>query len=168
MQRAVHFFAYFLIFLHTSLFGQDIKGYWKSISDETGKPQCVVAVYEYEGYCYGKILGTFDSEGKMDDDIYNPKGRAEGVVGQPFYAGLDIIWNLEPKGPVYKGNIVDPQKGKVYGAELWRKEQNLIVRGKLLFFGRNQTWLPASDADFPKGFKKPPLSSLVPRIPEVK
>ena len=36
----------------------------------------------------------------------------------------------------------DPTKGKVYGCEMWREGEKLIVRGKIAFLGRNQTWLP--------------------------
>jgi hypothetical protein len=32
--------------------------------------------------------------------------------------------------------------------------------------GRNNTWLPAADTDFPHNFPKPALSSLSPQIPE--
>ena len=40
------------------------------------------------------------------------------------------------------GEILDPTKGKVYGCEMWREGEKLIVRGKIAFLGRNQTWLP--------------------------
>ena len=150
-----------------ALFAQSIGGFWKTVNEETGLAQCVIAVYEYENLYYGRIIGTYDSVGNMTDDIYQPKERAPGVLGNPFYCGLDIIWNLRDDGARYKGKILDPEKGNVYNAELWVNEGNLIVRGKFLFFGRNQTWLPAVDADFPKGFKKPDRSKLIPAIPEV-
>jgi hypothetical protein len=52
-------------------------------------------------------------------------------------------------------------KGKVYGCEMWRNGENLVVRGKIASLWRNQTWLPY------KG-EKPPLSQepLVPRQPK--
>ena len=40
------------------------------------------------------------------------------------------------------GSIEVSAKGKVYGCEIWREGKNLIVRGKIAFLGRNQTWLP--------------------------
>lgn len=154
------------IFCVSAVFG-GIEGFWKSINETTQQPQCIVAVYEYEGIHYGRIIATFDEQGQMSEDIYQPKERAPGVIGNPYYCGLDIIWGLQSTGSSYKGKILDPQKGNVYNAELWTDGGNLVVRGKLLFFGRNQTWFPATDADFPKGFKKPSLNSLIPIIPMV-
>ena len=56
--------------------------------------------------------------------------------------GLDIIWNLSEDGNKYTGgHILDPKKGKVYGCEIWRDKDKLIVRGKIAFLGRNQIWL---------------------------
>lgn len=157
-----------VLFAVSFAWAQDIAGLWKSIDEDSGKARCVVAVYPYEGKCYGRIIGTFSDAGVMQDDIYRGIEKAPGVVGNPPYCGLDIIWDLEPAGYSFKGKILDPEKGNVYNAELWRDDDNLIVRGKLLFFFRSQTWLPASAADFPKGFKMPDTSRFVPKIPETK
>ena len=161
------FFLILLSVLTSTIQAVGIEGFWKSINETTNKPQCIVAVYQYEDLYYGRIIGTFDDNGKMNETIYKPKDRAPGVVGNPYYCGLDIIWDLYNTGSSYKGKILDPQKGNIYNAELWNEGSNLIVRGKLLFFGRNQTWLPATDSDFPKDFKKPDLNTLVPTIPVV-
>lgn len=157
-----------LLFFCSVLSAQDITGFWKTVDEKTGKVGCVVAVYEYEGLRYGRIIGTFDDDGKMKESIYKPLERAPGVIGDPFYCGLDIIWDLEDRNVSYRGKILDPQHGKVYNAELWVQNGNLIVRGKLLMFGRNQTWYPAKKSDFPADFKMPDVSSFVPVIPEVK
>lgn len=152
----------------SSLFGNGIEGFWKSINETTQQPQCIVAVYQYENVYYGRIIATFNEEGQMKENIYKPKERAPGVVGNPYYCGLDIIWGLQNTGASYKGKILDPQKGNIYNAELWADGGgNLVVRGKLLFFGRNQTWFRVEESDFPKGFKKPSLSSFIPKIPTV-
>jgi uncharacterized protein (DUF2147 family) len=157
----------FLFFFCSALMAADIDGYWKSINETTGKPQCVVAVYEYDGLHYGRIIGTYDPNGVMTETIYNPKGRAPGILGNPFYCGMDLIWALDDAGSKFKGKIVDPEKGNVYNAELWVDGDNLIVRGKLLMFGRSQKWLPVSLSEFPKGFKQPDIKKWVPVIPEV-
>ncbi len=34
-----------------------------------------------------------------------------------------------------------PHQGKIYGCEMWREGNKLIVRGKIGPFGRNQTWI---------------------------
>ncbi len=146
---------------------QDILGFWKSIDENTGMPKCVVAIYEYQDNYYGRIIGTFDKDGEMVETIDAPEDRAPGIVGHPFYCGIDLIWGLRKKESKYRGRIVDPKKGHIYRAELWIKDGNLVVRGKLLCFGRNQTWLPASESDFPPEFQIPNVTEFVPVIPEV-
>ena len=147
---------------------QDIGGFWKTINEKTGKAQAVIAVYQHEGRYYGRIIGSYGADGKMHDTIYTPIERAPGLVGQPFYSGLDIIWFLIDRGTKFKGKILDPEHGDVYNSELWIDNGNLIVRGKVLMFGRSQTWLPAGVEDFPKEFKMPNLKTFVPNIPTVK
>jgi uncharacterized protein (DUF2147 family) len=150
------------------LFSEDIVGFWKSISDETKKPQSIIAIYPYQNKYYGRLIATYDDNGTISETIENPHDRAPGVKGHPYYAGLDIIWDLEKEGSKYtNGVILDPEKGDEYAAEVWIENGNLIVRGKIFFIGKNQTWPKALDSDFPQGFKKPDLTKLVPVIPEV-
>ena len=166
---AAAFFYFYKLPSQTPLANDGIAGFWKTIDDKTGQARCVVAVYDYQGKYYGRMIGSYDDKGEMTDTIYSPKGRAPGVLGSPFYSGLDFIWDLANEGNErYRGRIMDPEKGDIYKAELWVKNNNLIVRGELLFFGRNQTWLPALRTDFPKGFKIPDTSKFVPVIPEEK
>ncbi len=161
-------FVFFGLFLANFAFGaEDISGFWKTVNEE-GKAQCIIAVYEYDDICYGRIIGTFDDTGQMDDSIYTPKKRAPGVLGNPFYSGLDIIWGLVDVGVKFRGKILDPEKGNIYNSELWvDSDGNLIVRGKLFFFGRSQKWFAAMDEDFPKNFKKPDLFEIIPELPQV-
>ena len=58
------------------------------------------------------------------------------------------------------GKILDPKKGRVYSCEMWRKDENLIVRGKIAFLGRNQTWVPYAAPDLPNEAKSP-----IPKVP---
>lgn len=170
MKKVLFFGLYFLL-LSSQMFAHDIVGFWKSVDEKTHEAQSIIAIYEYQGKYYGRIIATYDEDdGQVKDTIYNPKERAPGVKGNPFYAGMDIIWDLQKQGPRYtNGKILDPEHGRVYGAELWRtKDNNLNVRGKILFFGRNQEWPPATDNDFPPNFKKPDLTQLTPQIPQVK
>lgn len=159
-----------LLAISASLLGQNIVGFWKTVDENTKKPQSVVAVYEYQGKYYGRLILTYNSDGSVNDTIYSPRERAPGVIGEPYYAGLDIIWDLQPDGKKFTGGeIMDPEKGRIYGAELWVDEKgNLVVRGKVLFLGRNQTWPKALENDFPQGFKMPNLNELTPVIPKVK
>ena len=109
-----------------------ITGYWTTIDDETKEAKSVVQVYEYQGKYYGRVVEL----------LMNPGAKAK-LKGSPAIKGLTIIWDLEKDDDRYTGGeILDPQKGKVYGCEMWREGEKLIVRGKIAFLGRNQTWLP--------------------------
>lgn len=167
MNKAMKIFAFFLLFSHALMAADSIEGFWKTVNED-GVAQCIIAVYEYGGKCYGRIIATYGEDGKIDDSIYTPSKRAPGVVGDPFYSGLDIIWDLLESKWAHKGFILDPEHGKVYKAELWTDAGNLIVRGKLLMFGRNQTWYPVTKEDIPVGFKLPDPKTFVPSIPETK
>ena len=110
----------------------NVTGYWTTIDDETKEAKSVVQIYEYQGKHYGRVVEL----------LLNPGAKAK-IKGSPAIKGLTIIWDLEKDGKTYSGGeILDPQKGKVYGCEIWREGEKLIVRGKIAFLGRNQTWLP--------------------------
>lgn len=169
MKQIILLSFFYFMFICNALMAQDVVGFWKAVDDKSGRPQSIVAVYEYQGKYYAKIIAKYDNYGNIQDTIYNPIDRAPGVRGNPYYSGLDIIWNLQPSGPKYtKGKILDPEKGKVYDSQMWRQGDNLIVRGEILCFGRNITWPPAYQQDFPQGFQIPDLSTMVPSIPQVR
>lgn len=166
MKKPLLFILLSILTFVSSLNAQNIGGFWKSIDEKTGQVECLVAIYEYQEKYYGRIISTYNHDGVMDGSIYAPHGRAGGVKGHPYYCGLDIIWNLHDSGSRYKGKIMDPRNGNVYDAELWIKNGNLVVRGKLLFFGSSRTWLPAQDSDFSASFPKPNVKTFVPVIYE--
>lgn len=144
----------------------DVFGLWKTIDDETGKAQSVILIYKYQGKLYGRIIMTLDDNEKPKDTWIEPKDRAEKMPDKPYYAGLDMIWDLEQKGEKWaKGKICDPAKGKVYGCEISydAKKGELVVRGKIGPLGRNQYWQKVRSADLPKGFAPP--ENPVPAIP---
>lgn len=155
------------IFCFQSLLGQEITGFWKTINDKSGKPESIIAIYEHDGKYFGRIIATYNDQGKIQDTIANPKEKAKGVQGNPYYSGLDIIWDLTPNGTRFsQGKILDPEKGRIYDAEMWRQGSNLIVRGEVWVFGENQEWVPASDSDFPRDFSKPDIAKFTPVIPK--
>jgi uncharacterized protein (DUF2147 family) len=162
--------AFVLFLLYSSLiFGAEpITGLWKSVDDETGLPKSISLVYEKNGKVFGRILATYDDTGKMLDSIMDPKERAVNIAGDPYYSGLDFIWNMEERSRKWRrGNIMDPEPAKIYSCDMWIDDGKLIVRGKIGPFGRNQTWLPASVTDdLPEGFVVP--RNLNPTIPEAK
>ena len=129
-----------------------VLGYWTTIDDETREAKSVVRIYEYQGKVYGRVVEV----------LKNKQARAK-LPDNPLIEGLDIIWDLEKKGDRYEsGEILDPKKGKVYGCELWREGNDLIVRGKIAFLGRNQTWKNAA------GFKPKNDDAFIPKKPILK
>lgn len=126
----------------------EITGFWTTIDDKTGKEKSVVEIYEYQGKFFGRVV-----------DIFGNKEATAKLRNNPKIMGLDIIWNLEKQGHKYKnGSILDPQKGKVYACEIWREGENLIVRGKIAFLGRNQKWLKNTS------FQKNDIKELIPCV----
>jgi len=166
MKKAIGAGFIYLFLMCISLVADEIDGFWKNMNDKTGKPGIIVSIYEYQGKHYGRIIGAYDKEGMLDDSIYAASSRAAGVKGNPFYSGLDFIWNVSKKGSRYKGKIMDPRKGKIYDVELWVQDEKLIVRGEILFFGRNEIWNPALESDFSSFFEKPDAKTFIPVIPE--
>lgn len=159
-----------LVSCSTDLEPQDgISGLWKSRDQHSDKPRALVIVYKYQGQYYGRMLATYDEEGKIKDTIFEQKEKAPGVVGNPPYCGMDFIYSVkkeEDSDDTYEGEIIDPEKGKVYDAEFWLSGDDLIVRGKVWIFGKNIPWHKASKEDLPKGFSMSDIKDFVPVIPK--
>ncbi len=115
-----------------ALAAENIAGLYKTIDDETGEAKSLVQIYAYQGKMYGRVVKLFEDADK----------KAVGIKGDPKIVGLDVAWGLKDEGKRYEGGqILDPAKGKIYGCEMWREGNKLIVRGKIGPFGRNQTWI---------------------------
>lgn len=143
-----YLFTLLISLIITTTLKAEVQGFWTTIDDETGQEKSVVEIYEYQGKIFGKIV-----------DIFSNKEATAKLPSSPKIIGLDIIWDLEKQDNKYKnGSILDPKKGKIYGCELWREGDNLIVRGKIAFLGRNQTWKKNSS------FQKDNQSILIPNI----
>lgn len=163
------FITIMFLTLTVSTFGNnEVTGLWKSISDETQNISSISIIYEYNGKVYGRILVAYDKDGNIVDSIMNPTEKAVNIEGEPYYSGLDIIWGMVNKGKKWtRGKIIDPEPAKVYSCDIWRDKENLIVRGKIGPFGRNQTWLPVTRNDIlPEGLIIP--EKLIPSIPKPK
>lgn len=126
----------FALFLsQISMAGESIVGFWTTIDDETKSPKSIVQIYEYQGKYFGRVV-----------DLFKNKEATAKIKGSPKIKGLDIIWDLKKNNHKYTGGeILDPVKGKVYGCEIYREGEKLIVRGKIAFLGRNQIWLRNTD-----------------------
>lgn len=134
-----------------SAMADSVTGFWKTIDDETNEPKSIVRIYENQGKVYGRVVELLQNDG----------AKAK-LPGSPSIKGLDILWDLTQDGAKYTGGkVLDPQKGKVYDAQIWLEGGKLVLRGSLFGIGRKQTWLPAkdykpADASVPT-FKKPTL-----------
>lgn len=98
----------------------------------------------------------------------DPKAKATNLTGDPYFSGLDYIWGLEKRGKKWsKGKIMDPENAKTYSCDIWIEKDNLIVRGKIGPFGRNQTWIPVKNSsELPEGLIVP--NNITPVIPSLK
>lgn len=119
---------------------QSVIGRWKTISDETDKPQSIVAIYPQGDKIFGRV-----------DEILTPGGendrctQCEGEDKDKPIKGMVILKNMKKKGDVYQGGtILDAKKGKVYRCKLWLDEEDptiLHVRGYIAFLYRTQSWI---------------------------
>ena len=102
----------FLIFGSVLVFGQGIVGLWKQLDDKTGKPQSIVCIYGYQGKLYGRIIAGYDDKtGKIRDTIYLKKDKADKLVGDPPFCGLDFVYDVVEKDKDFRGEIMDPRNG---------------------------------------------------------
>ena len=132
--------------------GEGVEGYWTTIDDETNTPKSVVQIYEYQGKVYGRVV-----------ELFQNKEAVAKLPDEPKIKGLDVIWDMEQKKDKFTGGkILDPKTGKVYACDMWRDGDKLIVRRKIAFLGRNQTWEPNTT------FKPETTAKPVPQKPRLK
>ena len=133
----------FLLFVQMFAQHEDITGLWKSIDDETGDPKSVVKVYVEDGKLYGDIVKLFRKPGEDPDPVCDKCDEDDPRYNQKII-GMTIITDMEYQEDDNEwedGEIMDPQKGKVYDCKLWVEDGKLQVRGYVLFFHRTQEWL---------------------------
>ena len=116
-----------------------VTGKWKTVDDETGEAKSIVEVYEQNGKIYGKVVEILNPA-KKDKKCQDCKGADKD---KPIL-GLMIIKGLTKDGDEYSdGDILDPQKGKVYSCTVKLDgKDKLKVRGYVgvSLLGRTQTW----------------------------
>jgi len=179
--------TFVFVFLAVCLKAQDVTGFWQTFDEKTKEAKSVVAVYEYKGSIFGRVVMTYEpgSDGKtVRDTLANPAHDAaknvvrtiDGKEVTAKIAGLDFIWDMKKsdgKDWLYEdGFIVDPKSGGLYKARFkFDKDGNLVVKGHLKIsslLGRSQTWKKFGAADFPAGVKAPDYKNFVPDLPTVK
>jgi uncharacterized protein (DUF2147 family) len=145
------------------IFAEDLSGFYQTIDKHTKLPTSLIAIYLYEGKYYGRIVATFNKQGALEETLEHPKTRANNLPGKPYYCGIDILWACAPDGKGHcKGAVFDPREGKKYNARIWKEHGNLILRGEVLVFGRNETLKPFPKERFNNQFKQPNLRSFIP------
>src|SRR5271168_2623575 len=70
---------------------EGITGLWKSRDQKSDTPRSLVVIYKYHDTYYGRMLATYDEDGRINDTILEQKDHAPGVVGNPPYCGMDFI-----------------------------------------------------------------------------
>ena len=132
------FFALLLSSFAALLQAQTPIGVWKTIDDETGEAKSHVQVYEQNGQIFGKVVRLLKSAPDRKCDKCPGERKNQPVLN------MVILENMKSKSGYWQsGRILDPEKGKWYGCNLWLKEGDsnvLIVRGYLGPFYRTQQW----------------------------
>lgn len=130
-----------LIFLFSlsALQAQTIFGKWKTINEETGKPNSIIEIYKAGDEINGRVVKIL-KESERGRLCNNCRGK---LKDQPI-EGLELMTGLKDKGDEFSGGIItDPQNGKEYRVKVWLDENNpdlLKVRGYIAFFFKTQTW----------------------------
>jgi uncharacterized protein (DUF2147 family) len=130
--------ALFLTFLAVTLQAQSALGVWKTVDDETGEAKSHIQVYEQNGQVFGKVVRLLKSSPDKKCDKCPGERKDQPVLN------MILLENMKSKGGYWQsGRILDPEKGKWYGCQLWLKEGDpnvLVVRGYLGPFYRTQYW----------------------------
>ncbi len=132
-------FILLLFISANTLYAQTIFGKWKTINEDTGKPNSIIEIYHDDGVINGKVVRIL-KESDRDRLCNNCSGH---LKDQPI-EGLELMRGLEKSGNEYSGGVItDPKTGKEYKVKIWVDEHNpdrLKVRGYIAFFYRTETW----------------------------
>jgi uncharacterized protein (DUF2147 family) len=122
-------------------FGQEVKGKWKTIDDETQEPKSIVEVFERDGKLFGKIVKLFRKPGEDQDPVCDDCEKDDPRYLKKII-GMEIMREMVLADGEYEGgDILDPKSGKVYKCRIWLEGNELKVRGYWGPFYRTQTWL---------------------------
>ena len=123
-----------------------VAGLWRSIDDNTSKPQALVRITETNGEVSGRIEKLFPG---VSDDPNPLCTKCEGARKNQPVIGMVILSGLkrgrDQNAEEYSGGeILDPDNGSTYRALLTLAEggRKLKVRGYFVvsLFGRTQVW----------------------------
>lgn len=140
MRKAV---AALFLFSLSSWAQESPVGRWKTIDDETKKAKSIVEISDAgDGTVVGKIVKLF----KAPEEDQNPKcDKCEGERKDQPVLGMTFLWGIKKRSSDWgDGQILDPQKGKIYNAKVQVIEggKRLKVRGfiGISLLGRTQYW----------------------------
>ncbi len=125
------------------LFGQTPVGLWRSIDDVSKKPKAEIRLVEEAGLVRGFIVAGLDPNDKADAvcALCTDERKDKPMIGMTIVRYLQ----KDKSGHLWSGgDILDPNNGKVYRAQISINEDNksLSLRGYIgaPLFGRSQTW----------------------------
>jgi uncharacterized protein (DUF2147 family) len=120
-------------------------GLWKSIDDETKKPESLIRITETDGVLTGKIEKLLDPETPPDTVCKKctDDRKDKPVVGMTIINGAR---HSERNKDLWDGGLIlDPANGKTYKLHMTPIEggKQLAVRGYIgmPLLGRTQTWI---------------------------
>jgi uncharacterized protein (DUF2147 family) len=122
-------------------------GLWKTIDDETGQEKSLVRIIDNDGIVSGRVEKSLVNDPKSIKvcNLCTDDRKDKMIVGMEIIRGVSR--SKETDGLWDGGEILDPQKGKLYRVRLTPIEggRKLEVRGYigLPLVGRTQTWLRA-------------------------
>jgi uncharacterized protein (DUF2147 family) len=117
-----------------------ITGLWKTFDDETNQPAALVQIIEKNGVFSGVITKLLDTSGPSTCEKCTDSRKGKPILG------MEILSGLKRTGESYTGGqILDPDDGEVYKAEMRLKDQGakLDLRAYIgiPLLGRTQTWI---------------------------
>ena len=136
-------FMCLLLVLGHAAVGQEVKGKWKTIDDETNEPKSIVEVFERDGKLFARIVKLFRKPGEDQDPVCDDCEEGDPRFKKKII-GMEIMREMVlADGEYAGGDILDPNNGKVYKCRIWLEVNDLKVRGYWGPFYRTQTWLRA-------------------------
>jgi uncharacterized protein (DUF2147 family) len=117
-----------------------ITGLWKTFDDDTNQPAALVQIIEKNGVFCGVITKLLDTSGPSTCEKCTDSRKGKPILG------MEILTGLKKAGESYTGGqILDPDDGEVYKAEMRLKDQGakLDLRAYIgiPLLGRTQTWI---------------------------
>ncbi|MFA7671428.1 MAG: DUF2147 domain-containing protein [Sphaerochaetaceae bacterium] len=139
-------------------------GFWKTMDSKEAFTTSVIAVYQYDGALYGRVIvGYNEKNGKLEETWENPVKRIEKLSSKPLLLEVDLFWGHTLEENTWKGGrIVDPRTGYSFSSDIWIENEMLVLRGKFGPFGVRQLFYKADITDMPPYLDFPDLNTFRP------